>query len=179
MIKALVVALCCMVFPSVASAGIVDLQLSQAATSIVGHPVTTECETVESMPGVGGFVNGFYITVDGVTSIQLEDVIHERGDMCGFYRLALNNANWTKRQRKFANSDTGVYGIAQAILILRHEATHIRDQQYDEGIVECNNFRNVWQDIHAMGFDHKLERKVWLQAVELHSNQDDLYLTVC
>ena len=167
------VILLALVVPAGASA---DSSLDSLASSLAGQPVTVECDDAALMDGASGYV--WTLTSDNEPP-WFESTIHLAGEYCGWIHYAQVYAGSRGRVRRFASALDNPYWIGSSLLLLQHEALHIRLQSTDEGVVECAAIRNVWNVARRFGFGRRLLRDVYQGARDAHASQHGSYASVC
>ena len=161
------------VAPTGASA---DVQLDELASSLAGTPVTVQCLDWNEMAGAPGFV---WTWEDDAGGIIVDPTIYLAGEYCGWIHYAQIYAGSQGRLRHWAIAMDNFYWIGGSLLLLQHEALHIRMKSGDEGLVECAAIRNVWNLTRRFGFDQKLLHDVYQGALDQHASQHAPYRAVC
>ena len=158
-----------------------DPTLEAFVSRKVGYAVHVRCEPTATIVGNSGPDTAAY--VDTFTSpdgkITFLDLIHIDNQWCPGIRAALSWNSLKKKQQATFSRPNGVYRMGTGLLILFHEAMHLKLHEVDEGIVECVAIRNIYPEIAALGFPAGLRKKVYREALDAHRQSGGVYKTVC
>ena len=170
LLSALIVAL------TLATPAAADANLDVLASHLAGQPVTVSCEDPGGMDGAAGYV---WVSSTNDAPDVFDSVIHLDGYLCGWIRVAVRYYVTGPRVQRWAVAMDNPYFIGGALLVLQHEALHVRMQSKDEGVVECAAARNVWNLVHSFAFPRRLEHDVYQGALDLHEAEQGAYRGVC
>lgn len=174
--KLILILLLALLAPAPAQAESVDNpELSAYASKVAGSPMHIVCVSPEEMEGSWGYI---WSTTDGEGKVTVFNYIYVDGALCGWAHLAINYPLLSRKARRFANTDNSVFWAGLALLVIRHEVTHVILQSIDEGLVECTAVKNLWNDVWPL-YPRSIAKRVYSDAIEWHLDSRSEYLTVC
>lgn len=158
------------------AAGVVVVpRISELASRIAGRPVIVHCYPDGGVDDLReGYTPALTDPVTGV--VTLEPVIFLNGDLCGSLWTAMN---WRGQRDWLRNWWTTSQAVGAALLVLEHEAMHVRLQSLDEGLVECTAFQNVWPMLVSLRLPRWFRVSTWDGIEAAHANTAEQYRAVC
>jgi hypothetical protein len=147
-------------------------QISAIGSQLAGEPVTVSCESTASLADVGlpGY-DGFVLFPDGVP----QPVIHLRLALCA----ALERIDLPKDRNPsvydLVDGHRALVTTGEAVLVLTHEAMHIRLRSSDEAVVNCTAYRNRWTAINLFGPATWVASAIAYGATQTYRSQPDDY----
>lgn len=158
--------------------------LEQYLSNVAGAPVTISCEPDAGFAipvSAGSSWDGYVLPASSDENGVLHGVLpvlHIRQTFCDaaenidHKRVAIPASYMTLNGKRYDSTNGPI-----ALAVMLHEAMHFSLQSFDEGRVECANYRNEWSLVKQFGFPGWVASMVLTGMSEHHFEMDESYPT--